>query len=118
MPAARLLHNLSTPSVLVELAYISNASDRRRLAGKRFRRLAADALGRAITAYLADRPLEPVAGEPYPRFRIIHVRPGDTLQRLGLIHGVPVAELKRLNGIADARKLQAGQRLILPGKSR
>jgi N-acetylmuramoyl-L-alanine amidase len=46
-----VLRSLNTPSVLVELGYLSNAADAAALAGPDHRAALADAIFRAVTAY-------------------------------------------------------------------
>ncbi len=50
---------------------------------------------------------EPPPSDPY------RVRPGDTLSGIAKRSGRSTAELQRLNGLADPRRLQAGQTLYL-----
>jgi N-acetylmuramoyl-L-alanine amidase len=45
--------------------------------------------------------------------RVVVVRPGDTLSQIALDHGVSVAQLRALNGIADPNRIYVGQRLRL-----
>jgi murein DD-endopeptidase MepM/ murein hydrolase activator NlpD len=45
------------------------------------------------------------------------VKRGDSLSRIALQHKVSVAELKRVNGIADPTKVWAGTALLVPGGS-
>ncbi len=42
------------------------------------------------------------------------VKPGDSLSKIAVAHGVKAAELKELNQIADINKIRVGQKLILP----
>ncbi len=50
--------------------------------------------------------------------QVITVSEGDTLWSLSQAYGITVAELAKLNGIADSNKLAVGQRLTLPGSAR
>ena len=43
------------------------------------------------------------------------VRPGENLFRIAKAYDVPLAELARLNGIRDAARIRAGQRIFIPG---
>nr|MBA3689749.1 LysM peptidoglycan-binding domain-containing protein [Chloroflexota bacterium] len=45
--------------------------------------------------------------------RVVVVTPGDTLSEIALKHGVSVAQLRALNGIADPNRIYPGQRLRL-----
>jgi N-acetylmuramoyl-L-alanine amidase len=51
-PNLAVLHRTKMPAVIAEVAYISNWSDRERLASKEFRQKAADALFRAVSKAL------------------------------------------------------------------
>jgi len=42
---------------------------------------------------------------------------GQTLWRVSRIYGVDIDELARVNRISDARSLEVGQKLLIPGKS-
>jgi murein DD-endopeptidase MepM/ murein hydrolase activator NlpD len=42
------------------------------------------------------------------------VKPGENLYRLSRYYGVPVADIRKANGIGDVRTLQVGQRLVIP----
>lgn len=46
------------------------------------------------------------------------VRPGDTLWRIAGMHRVSVADLVRVNRLADADRLRVGQRLLVPPPGR
>lgn len=46
------------------------------------------------------------------------VRRGENLYRIGKAYGVSHAELARANGIADAGRLEVGQRIFVPGVKR
>jgi N-acetyl-anhydromuramyl-L-alanine amidase AmpD len=45
------------------------------------------------------------------------VAPGETLWRIGKMYEVDVEELKKANNIRNVRKLEIGQRLLIPGAS-
>lgn len=49
--------------------------------------------------------------------RVVVVHPGDTLSEIALKHGVSVAQLRALNGIADPNRIYAGQHLRLTGQA-
>ena len=49
--------------------------------------------------------------------RVVVVQPGDTLGEIALKHGVTVAKLRALNGIANPNRIYAGQRLRLTGSA-
>lgn len=47
-----------------------------------------------------------------------HVRRGENLYRIGKAYGVSHTELAKANGIADASRLEIGQRIFVPGGKR
>jgi soluble lytic murein transglycosylase-like protein len=49
--------------------------------------------------------------------RVVVVRAGDTLSEIALKHGLTVAQLRDLNGIADPNRIYAGQRLRISGSA-
>ena len=46
------------------------------------------------------------------------VQPGQTLYRIAKVYDINETELARVNNISDPRKLQAGQRIYIPGVDR
>ncbi len=60
----------------------------------------------------------PASREPAYAGDVYTIRPGDSLYAISRRTGVSVSELKRLNDIADARRIRPGARLILRGSSR
>jgi LysM repeat protein len=42
------------------------------------------------------------------------VRPGDSLYRISLLYGVPIARIAQANNIVNANRIYVGQRLIIP----
>jgi len=63
--------------------------------------------------------LPPVVGEvdvpEKPASENVYVvRNGDSLSKIAARHGVKTADIASLNGIADANKIQVGQKLLLP----
>jgi N-acetylmuramoyl-L-alanine amidase len=109
----QVLRSLAMPSALVELAYLSNADDRRLLASKAGRRRLAAVLVDGIRAYRsgADDVIiaanEPVWTQDY------RVRRGDNLWRLARRHGTTIAEIARHNRLSTSQ-LRVGQTLTLP----
>lgn len=46
------------------------------------------------------------------------VKPGENLYRIGKAYGVDYRELARMNGIADADRIEVGQALVIPNATR
>jgi N-acetylmuramoyl-L-alanine amidase len=55
----RVLVGATMPAILVETAFISNPDEAKELATPDFRQSVADAIARAVTAYLAAHPAAP-----------------------------------------------------------
>ena len=53
---------------------------------------------------------------PLPGLADITVKPGETLSEIAERHAVSVNQLMRANGIKDPTLVQAGQRLVIPGR--
>ena len=67
-----------------------------------------------LLAFLTE-PAPPAAAHPH---RTRTVRRGESLWRLSRCYDVAVAELARVNAIADPAQIQRGQRLTVPGVDR
>lgn len=73
---------------------------------------------RATPAIIATPTVEPEAA-PVPRVlgtapRVHIVVKGEALEKIAKQYGITVAELQKVNNIADPKKLQVGQQLTLP----
>lgn len=104
-----VLKSLDMPSVLVELAFISNPREERLLRSASHQRELAEALAEGITQY---------ANTHRPRLRVADsreyvVKRGDTLSEIASTHGVSVSRLRRANEISGDTIL-AGTRLRIP----
>lgn len=63
-------------------------------------------------------PTATAVSSPLPADANTHVvARGETLTSIAKLHKVTIDELQKLNHIEDARKLQPGQTLLLPGTS-
>jgi LysM repeat protein len=59
-------------------------------------------------------PADKLAPDENPFWILIVAQPGETLSSIALKYGVRLEDLLRVNRIADASVLRAGQRLIIP----
>jgi uncharacterized protein YkwD len=59
-------------------------------------------------------PIVPVAARENVYWTIYEVQPGQSLSQIAFENDVALADLIKVNNIADAAAIQAGQRLILP----
>lgn len=85
------------------------------------RRFLASGLAMLTTATFVRSVSAGAVSEPQPAASVeatTHVvAPGDTLQAIALTHGLDVATLARVNGLANPNRLQVGQRLALSAGS-
>jgi lipoprotein NlpD len=86
-------------------------------------RVAGAALALALSACLHPPPPRD-AREPAPHVEpdlvgVVHVvRRGETIYRIARTYGVEPRELMDVNGLADARQLEVGMELFIPGATR
>ena len=105
-----VLKSLDMPSVLVELAFISNPDEERRLKSKAYQRQLADGLVHGVKAYVARvRPNLALADDDAD----YTVRRGDTLSAIAQRHAVSVGELRRINDLGGDM-ISAGRTLRIP----
>ena len=91
-----VLKSLDMPSVLVELAFISNPEEERRLKSSDYQRRLSAGILHGIKAYVArQRPNLQLAGGEYV------VRRGDTLSEIAQQHAVSVQQLRQANNIGN-----------------
>ncbi len=103
-----VLKSLDMPSVLVELAFLSNPDEERRLKTRRYQQQLADGLVNGVRAYAARvRPDLNLSVDTYT------VREGDTLSRIAHRHAVSVTELRQANGLGG-NVIMAGRTLRIP----
>ncbi|MEN8007164.1 MAG: N-acetylmuramoyl-L-alanine amidase [Candidatus Krumholzibacteriota bacterium] len=118
-----VLKSLAMPSALVEVAYLSNAGDRKLLADRSARRKIAMVMVEGILDWrrgqqdrlqLATAPAKKVPDDDFSSWtREYKVRRGDNLWRLAQRHGTTVNEITQRNHLED-RSILVGQMLKLP----
>jgi N-acetylmuramoyl-L-alanine amidase len=104
-----VLKSLEMPSVLIEVGFLTNKADRKRLASGEYRGEYADCLAGAIAAYFER--YEPVAGTGGSH----RVSPGETLWSIARRYGMTVDELRRVNRLGDDATIKVGQDLVVRG---
>ena len=114
----QVLKSLAMPSALVEVAYLSNAGDRKLLADKSNRRKIAMVLVEGILDWRRDQQegwqLTGAPAVAAPSWtREYKVCRGDNLWRLAQRHGTTVNEIYRRNNLEN-RSILVGQLLRLP----
>ena len=103
-----VLKSLDMPSVLVELAFLSNPEEERRLKSADYQRQLAGGILNGIREYAgSERPDLRLAGGEYT------VERGDTLSEIAARHSVSVQSLRSVNNL-PGNQLHAGRTLQLP----
>jgi len=111
----RVLKMPEIASILVEVAFLSNPTEERRLRSVAWRRKMARAMADAVSTYL---PLpEAVLAErsklPESKPATCVVAKGDCLSDIARRHGTTIAEIMRLNNLKSRNRIYAGQELVL-----
>jgi N-acetylmuramoyl-L-alanine amidase len=99
-----VLKNLAMPSVLVEVGFLTNSSDVRKLSTESHRQAYAERLADAIDAYF-DR-YSPIASAPEGQHR---VAPGETLWSIARRYNMTVEDLREINGLSPSSKIRVDQ---------
>ena len=106
------------PSVLAEIAYISNPKEERLLASKDFHQRVARALSKAAIRFLSDDSFTEEIVLKENSFQKVHkshkVKKGESLWKIAKKYGVSIRALKRINGLDNANHIMPGRRLVLP----
>ena len=103
-----VLKQLAMPSVLVEVGFLTNPSDVKKLSSKSYRQRYARAMADAIEAYFER--YAPVVETPDGQHR---VAPGETLWSIARRYNTTVEDLRRLNGLPDDATIRVDQVLIV-----
>jgi N-acetylmuramoyl-L-alanine amidase len=103
-----VLKSLAMPSILVEVGFLTNNDDVRKLRTESHRGQYAEALANAIDTYF-DR-YAPVASAPSGMHR---VAPGETLWSIARKYGINVQELRELNGLGEDATIHVDQVLAV-----
>jgi N-acetylmuramoyl-L-alanine amidase len=99
-----VLKNLAMPSVLVEVGFLTNSSDVKKLGSESHRRAYAERLADALDVYFAR--YTPVASVPDGQHK---VAPGETLWSIARRYNMTVEDLRELNGLSATSKIQVDQ---------
>lgn len=110
--AFAVLKSLDMPSVLVELAFISNPVEEQRLRTDDYQWQLARAIRRGLVSYADNRmsTLQIASGEAYREYT---VERGDTLSGIARRHRVSVARLRELNDLQGST-IRVGRKLRIP----
>lgn len=113
-----VLKSLDIPSILVETAFITNASEEKRLSAKSHQRKLAQAMLRGIRAYFSDNAPEGTLltqrnGGAQAQADTYVIQRGDTLSEIAQQYRISVGALRAANGL-EGDRLKVGQTLSIP----
>ena len=101
-----VLRSVRMPSILVEIGFVTNAGDARRLASATYRQRIAEGIALGVENFLSTE----AGGSPVAYY---FVRDGDTMTTVAHRHRITAQELASMNNLPIGR-LEIGQRLRVP----
>lgn len=107
-----VLRSIAMPSVLVEVAYLSNRKDEKLLRKNEVLQGVAEALTEGIVSFFQRyQPQEAIAEA---RMALTHVvAEGETLWGIARRYGISIDRLKTLNGLGRSSRIHPGQKLLV-----
>lgn len=107
-----VLKSIDMPSMLLEVAFISNPNEEKKLKDSRFHQTFAQAVTRGLNKFIDQTGHAPRWGETlYVNYE---VQRGDTLSDIAQAYGVGARELMNINNIGNANQLYVGRKLKVP----
>lgn len=104
-----VLKSPDMPSVLVEIAFLSNPKEEKLLRSASHQRKIANAIYQGIKRYLKQKPMQFAPGSS-----VVHiVRRGDSLSEIALQYRVSMSSIKKANNM-NSDTLRIGQKLKIP----
>lgn len=112
-----VLRGISMPSVLLELAYLSNRGDVSQIRKREVQERMAGAVADGIVAYLLENPPEGLGREPV-RLAVHVVTRGETLSGIAQRYRCTIDDIRELNRLGSSSVIRPGQRLTVYAKGR
>jgi N-acetylmuramoyl-L-alanine amidase len=110
-----VLKSPDIPSVLIELAFISNPTEEKNLNSRAHQEKMAHAITSGLKRYLRKRPPDNTLFAASNKSRSHTIRQGDTLSGLAQQYHTSSSSLKNVNGL-KSDTLRIGQVLIIPAE--
>jgi N-acetylmuramoyl-L-alanine amidase len=107
-----VLKNLQMPSVLVEVGFLTNSGDVKKLKKSDYRTRYAHRLANAVDSYF-DRYVP--APQPGVAAGTHKVAPGETLWSIARRYGLSVEQLREYNGLIEGATIHVDQVLVVQG---
>lgn len=112
-----VLRGISMPSVLIELAYLSNRADVAEIRKPDVQRRMARAVADGVVAYLLENPPEQIGREPV-RLAVHVVSSGETLSGIARRYRCTIEDIRDLNRLGGTSVIRPGQRLTVYANGR
>jgi len=116
-----VLKTIDTPSVLIEMGYITNKDDEAFFTSEEGKNKVTLALAKGIQSFLSKNEIKPAkkssgnpAGAVEPAYAVYTVQSGDTLGNLAIRHGVRYSSILAANAGLHPDKLFVGQKIRIP----
>jgi N-acetylmuramoyl-L-alanine amidase len=111
-----VLRGTTMPSVLVEVAYLSNKNDVMEIKKKSVQRKVAKAVASGVVSYLLENPPEKMEKRPV-RLAVHTVSRGETLSSIARRYNCSIKDIKELNNIGNTSLIKSGQKLTVYAKT-
>jgi N-acetylmuramoyl-L-alanine amidase len=111
-----VLRGIEMPSVLVEVAYLSNKSDVSQIKKESVQREVAKAVGSGVVSYLLENPPDYMEARPI-RLAVHTVSRGETLSGIAKRYSCTVKDIRDLNNIGNSSLIRPGQKLTVYKKN-
>lgn len=107
-----VLKNLQMPSILVEVGFLTNSGDVKKLKKSDYRTRYAQRLANAVDSYFDRYAPAPAPGVAAGTHK---VAPGETLWSIARRYGLSVEELREYNGLIEGSTIHVDQVLVVHG---
>lgn len=116
-----VLKSPKVPSVLVEVGYITNAREAKKLANRAYQQKLARLIVDAIKLYFKDIP-QPIPLQEHKAIKakknqggkLYVVKKGDTLWRIAKNYNVDINTIRKVNNLKNLSRIAVGQKLVIP----
>ena len=110
-----VLKSPDIPSILVETGFISNPDEARKLSTSAYQKKMARAIHKGVKDWFMTHPPSGtlIAWQKQQGGQQYVIARGDTLSGIAARFNVPLADLKRSNGLSGS-KIMVGQKLVIP----
>jgi N-acetylmuramoyl-L-alanine amidase len=109
-----VLKSPDIPSLLIEVGFISNPLEARRLTNPKYQKKLAHSIAYGIWKYYRKHPLYQQPTMQAETLKHVVIQPGDTLYSIARSANIPVWKLKKANHLHGQVTIHSGQTLLIP----